>query len=406
MTYSFLRITSFYKDYLKFFYQNYSYNNKKYQEIKSSIYQDCFAQSNFYEKYLQALGVSVDSVILNDAILQHQWAKENNLKITKYWQKEILYAQIKKFKPEVLYFDDHIFSGEEISRLKSDFSFIKLIIGFCCSPFKNLFSVLGKYDFLLTCTPCFVKEFKKYNIKSYLMYHAFEPEILKNVSANWEDREIDLCFIGQFNPTQDFHKQRIKLLNQLLDQDVNLALFGNLPKISKKGFIRQLIYYSILFPSKLDFVRKIINNSDIFCSIINEYQEKKKLITPIFKQKLLPSIYGLAMFDKLANTKIGLNSHIDISGCCAGNIRLFEVTGMGTLLLTDKKENMKDLFVEGKEVVLYESFDDAMEKIKWLLDNPQKMKEIALAGQKKTLAEHNYQKRVQFLHRLILRKLI
>jgi hypothetical protein len=105
-------------------------------------------------------------------------------------------------------------------------------------------------------------------------------------------------------------------------------------------------------------------------------------------QRSKPSLFGLAMYRKLAESQTGLNIHIDASGDRSGNMRLFEVTGMGACLLTDRKDNLGDLFEEGKEVVVFDDAQDAVKKLRWLLANPAAREAIALAGQQRTLREH------------------
>ena len=56
----------------------------------------------------------------------------------------------------------------------------------------------------------------------------------------------------------------------------------------------------------------------------------------------------------IADSKIVINTHRD-EICDYGNIRDFEVTGLGSLLITDKADYMKELFVDGEE---YVSFSD------------------------------------------------
>jgi len=406
MTYRFLRISTFYPDYLENFYRKFSFKNLSYLELKEKIYSDCFAQANFYEKYLQKLGVKADSIIANDINLQRIWAKENNLAISKNWQKEIVISQIKKYQPNVLYLQDHIFSIEAIKMLRNHINDLKLIIGFSCSPFKDLIDIFKEYDFMLTCTPCFVHEFKKYHIKAYLMYHAFEPEILNKCRIpDFNDRKNDLIFIGQISPKQDFHIKRLIFINSLLKNGINLQILASMPKIGKKGFIKIIIYYFLNLLNILPNIKNFILKNPVINKINLEMKNRTELLTKRIQKQLQKPVFGIEMFKQLNNAKIGFNSHIDIAGCCAGNLRLFEVTGCGALLLTDRKNNMSDLFIEDKEVVLYDNFEEAIIKIEWLLNNPDKIKEIALAGQKRTFKEHNYYNRSKFLHGLILKNL-
>ena len=55
-----------------------------------------------------------------------------------------------------------------------------------------------------------------------------------------------------------------------------------------------------------------------------------------------------------------LNHHIDVAEAYAGNLRLFEATGVGTLLVTDWKKNLHEMFEAGKEVVTYRTPEECV----------------------------------------------
>jgi spore maturation protein CgeB len=59
-----------------------------------------------------------------------------------------------------------------------------------------------------------------------------------------------------------------------------------------------------------------------------------------------------------------------MAGNYAANMRMFETTGVSSLLLTDKKKNLNEYFDVGNEVFDYEDFEDAARKVKFLLQNP------------------------------------
>jgi spore maturation protein CgeB len=107
------------------------------------------------------------------------------------------------------------------------------------------------------------------------------------------------------------------------------------------------------------------------------------------------------MYKVLAQSKIVLNRHISASCGYANNMRLYEATGMGTMLITDKKKNLNDLFEVEKEVVDYESAKDLRDKIYYYLKNDKERERIAEAGQKRTLSEHTYLERMRDLIRII-----
>jgi len=72
----------------------------------------------------------------------------------------------------------------------------------------------------------------------------------------------------------------------------------------------------------------------------------------------------------------------------ATNMRLFEATGVGILLITDSKVNLNELFELGKEVVAYRSPEECVELVQYYLEHDREREDIARAGQERTLQEH------------------
>jgi spore maturation protein CgeB len=105
------------------------------------------------------------------------------------------------------------------------------------------------------------------------------------------------------------------------------------------------------------------------------------------------------MYRTLGQNTIQLNSHGDGS-LQAGNMRLYEATGMGTLLLTDWKSNLPDLFVPEKEIITYKNKSEAIDKTKYYLKNTNEAKEIALNGQKRTFAQYSTQSRMMAFEKI------
>ena len=100
------------------------------------------------------------------------------------------------------------------------------------------------------------------------------------------------------------------------------------------------------------------------------------------------------MYDILRRSKITFNRHIDVAKTNANNMRMFESTGMGSLLITDKKDNLNDLFHENSEVISYNGKEDALEKITYFLKHTHEAGEIANCGRLKTHNEHSYRARM------------
>ena len=68
-------------------------------------------------------------------------------------------------------------------------------------------------------------------------------------------------------------------------------------------------------------------------------------------------------------------------------------------------EEMKDFFIADKEIVTYESPDEAIEKIEYLLEHEEERTAIAEAGKIRTLTDHTVVNRWQKIHD-VLEKLI
>ena len=99
--------------------------------------------------------------------------------------------------------------------------------------------------------------------------------------------------------------------------------------------------------------------------------------------------FGVDYYKSLKQSSVGINIHVDVADNEAANIRLFEVTGIGSCLLTDYKDNLSDFFDINDDIVTFRSTSELISKSKYLLDNTKEARKIALNGQKKTLKHYN-----------------
>jgi spore maturation protein CgeB len=90
-----------------------------------------------------------------------------------------------------------------------------------------------------------------------------------------------------------------------------------------------------------------------------------------------------------------------VAGDYAANVRMFEVTAAGALLVTDHKKNIRQLFEPDSEILTYSSTGECIEKLKWAIDHPVEAGKIAAAGQKRTLNDHSVEKRTLLLFEIM-----
>jgi len=140
-------------------------------------------------------------------------------------------------------------------------------------------------------------------------------------------------------------------------------------------------------------------------TLLNERPEKIELPPAFARAKLNSPLYGNEMMKALSKARIGINIHGGIAAAYASNVRMFEVTGCGSMLVTDKKSNISDIFVPGKEIVCFDNAHDCVEKISWYLEHEEERSKIAEAGQQRTLKDHSLAQRVNQLHEIIMNNL-
>ena len=90
-----------------------------------------------------------------------------------------------------------------------------------------------------------------------------------------------------------------------------------------------------------------------------------------------------------------LNRHIEAAEGYANNMRLFETTGVGALLVTEAAPNLADLFEPGDaRSSPTRARTTSSTKIEHYLEHEDERAAIAAAGQARTLREHTYARRI------------
>jgi spore maturation protein CgeB len=89
----------------------------------------------------------------------------------------------------------------------------------------------------------------------------------------------------------------------------------------------------------------------------------------------------------------------------SNNMRLYEATGSGALLLTDPGRNLAELFEPGREVLVYTGAADLAAKIAHHLEDEEERRAIASAGQARTLRDHTYEQRIAELAEVLQARL-
>ncbi len=360
-------VDHYYPKYLRDYYRrNPKLERLGYSDSLDHLLRERFGTSDFYSRHLNDARVETIDLISNAVPLQTKWARENNVSYNRWtiqlgprWHRvpvfgkwlastngllSILLSQIEKEKPDVLYMQDlNVIPPGSLRQLKKK---VKLIVGQIACPLPSK-SYLEQYDLILTSFPHYVSKFKKMGLKSEYFRIGFDPIVLNELGDL--DKKYDVTFIGGISPA---HSKAIVLL-EYLARNTDIQFFG---------------YGADLLPAS----------------------------SPI-RERHHGEVWALEMYRKLAQSKITINRHIDVAENYANNMRLYEATGCGAMLLTDMKDNLGNLFRIGTEVVAYRTKEEAVEKIEYYLAHENELVNIANKGQERTLAEHTYGNRMNEL---------
>jgi hypothetical protein len=320
---------------------------QSYGNQKNSLQAALFGDSDFYSSALRKQGWEAADIIVNCESLQEAWARESGVTASGF---AVAVEQIHRMKPDVVYLQDlALATGEFVSAIRP---FVKLVVGQIASPVPAQ-AHLNLLDIVFSSFPHFVKRFRSQGICSYYQPLAFDERVLGHGPAI--QRDLGVTFIGGLSPS---HEKGLKLL-EYLASTTPVEFWG----------------YGASTLSESSPVRPRHHGE----------------------------AWGKTMFSLLRRSRITVNRHIDVAENYANNMRLFEATGSGALLITDYKDNLADLFEIGREIVAYRSAEECSALIKYYCMHSDEANDIARAGQKRTLCDHSYTQRMAQTGEILVR---
>jgi spore maturation protein CgeB len=340
-----------------------------------------FGVADFYSKNFAALGHPAADIHANNPWLQAAWAREHGMAVGQPqaaaervnlpgWLERavtpfkpllrplarkvglsprldtqaeaILLAQIEEFRPDLVLNQDLFHVDSRLMRRIKGIGSPILVGQVGIEPSRG--GDWSVYDLMISQLPTTVKFFRALGVRAEVNHLAFEPDILDALPAA-PAADVEVSFVGSISID---HRQRIALL-EAVAQRYDLKLWGNRPQA---------------LPASSPLHR-------------------------CFQGE----VWGADMYQVLRRSRITLNSHIDLAGREAGNMRLFEATGVGAFLLTDFKDNLDTLFAPDREVAVWRSVDQCLQRIGHYLRDDEGRAAIARAGQARTIAQHTYRHR-------------
>jgi spore maturation protein CgeB len=314
-----------------------------------------FGTADSYSHYLGELGHVAQEVVVNCEPLQDAWAREHGL--GRRWRRRpppqaIALAQADDFRPDVVYVQNlGVFPAGTLRRLGVG----RLLVGQIASELPGR-EQLAAFDVIFTSFPHYVPRLRELGLRAEYFRIGFDPRVLRLLGS--KARSTAVAFVGGLGRLQ--HRRG----NELLERAAR-----RLP---------------------IEFWGVGVDDWPPGSPVRTHYRGEA---------------WGLDMFRILAGARIVLNRHIDVAEDNANNMRLYEATGAGALLLTDEKRNLAELFEPGREVVTYGDEDELVERARYFLEHESERAAIARAGHERTLREHTYAARMRELAQLVGRYL-
>lgn len=335
-------------------------STSSYKERLSDLLKLKFGTSNFYSNSFKLQGWEAIDIIANDNKLNELYMKEKGFAYcdSKDTVKRILYD----YQPEIIYCQDLSFFN------KCDYDFlrstgVKLIVGQCSCPWPSDERV-ALLDIVFTSFPHYIPRIQSLGVKSHFLQIGFGLK-----TSILAENHIDVFVEGSWIPLSDF------------------ASFLRHPRAS--------------YAYPVSFVGGIGRHWDQGNRLLSEIAKQ----IPDFRwwgygveytdspltDKYQGQAWGMDMYRVYANSKIVINRHGEVAEGYSNNMRMFEATGCGALLMTEDSKNIKDYFEPGKECVTYTSTEDLIQKINYYLQHEDERRVITSNGQARTMRDHCYE---------------
>jgi hypothetical protein len=319
-----------------------------YEEQWQALMGTHFGTADAYSHNLAKLGVAASELIANAEHLQRAWAREQGMALE---GDALVLEQVRRFEADVVYLQNmRVLADSTIAALRGEGRFVVGQIASAAPPSERT----RLFDLVLTSFPHYIDRFHSLGVASEYFRIGFDTRILDDLDSAPPQR--DVVFVGALNRVR--HRAGSTAFNRAA-RDVPIEFWG----------------YDLRGWPPWSRIRRGYRGE----------------------------AWGLAMYRLLREARISLNRHIAQAEGHANNMRLYEATGVGSLLLTDEGSNLADLFEPGREVVTYASVDDLVEKARHYLAHEDERRTIAAAGQARTLRDHTYELRMWELVEILSR---
>ncbi|EMG38437.1 hypothetical protein PCS_00735 [Desulfocurvibacter africanus PCS] len=357
----FLQILTFYPAYSEALYARHpALAHLPYEKQLNVILRDGFGALHYFGLPMRDLGWDSRIVLANVPQLQAAWMAQNNPARLAAGASiiDVLRLQIESFAPDVLFISDSVaFQSQFVRSLAIR---PRIVSGWRAANIPPD-TDWQEFDLILShLSGCRKKALEHGAREAEFFYPGFPGFVHDAVKDQTAD--LDLIFCGQWTPE---HAAR------------NRMLFRAAMQARSNGW-------------KLEY-HLHVNGSGKMSSALESVMHSAK--------------WGLDMFRTLRRGRISFNAEIDLAGGEAGNMRLFETTGVGAFLMTQHHANISRFFEPDREIVTFGSEEEFLEKATYYIEHDAEREAIAERGMRRCQTEHSLENRAAELDAILRKRL-
>lgn len=303
----------------------------------------------------------------DDPVLQHFWASENGLRKDSSLE-QILLTQIEASVAEVFYnLDPMRYASEFIRKLPGC---VKATVAWRAAPSPQ--ADFGSYDAVVCNFPSILTQYRERGWRAEYFSPGYDPDM--DTYAENVNRPIDVLFVGGYSR---HHLRRAKVLDAVasLRDRFNIVFCLDLSRLTR------------------------LAESAVFRMLPSGSTRRRPRDTSAVSQG---PVFGRDLYAKVASSKIVLNGAVDMAGADRGNMRCFEATGCGALMVSDDG-NYPPGFTDKMTMRIYRADHEAIAVIEDALRNVEQSRRIAVQGHQMVATRYSKARQWQDFNNLVSR---
>ena len=354
-----VQLESFYQAFIEQYYSRFpSMSSWSYESQLQALLECGWSSGQNVVPYLNPANYEAHYIIPSFTALQNKWADEHRMDLNSISPDQILFNQLERIKPDVIYLSDIFCFNFDILNFLSKKPLVMCWHATALAPHIRW----GSIDVLLSGVGPIRKAALELGVKAAEEFMSGAPNFQQKTKLNFSELG-DACFSGSF--VGGLHTERAKLFYETA---LNIAP----------------------------------HNFDIYTS--NPFMRPEAV-----NLRFGRAVYASEVVSLYANYRVVVDARADFGlqdNSFTGetsNMRIFEATKAGSMLITQASSNLSKYFEVDKEIITYESKEELISKLKFYLDpkNEFSRKSIADHGYRKTITSHSIEIRAAWFAKII-----